>query len=212
MIVEHHISDDELYKVRAGTVKLLEVPELLFASVDGTGAPGSDGFQQALHVLYAVSYGVHFALKKHGVESRVHPLEACWTMPDPAGSFGDALARGGFGDAEKEAWTWTAMIRQPDGTPDEIVAEVVEGAGRRGDLPGLDRLHVAPWREGLCAQLLHVGPYADELPSVQRLHAFILESGMRPIGRHHEIYLGDPRRSAPEKLRTILRQPVEPTG
>jgi hypothetical protein len=186
------------------------VPELLFASVDGAGAPAGDGFQQALHVLYAVSYGVHFALKKHGVESHVHPLEACWTTADPAGSFAAALARGGFAGGDMDAWTWTAMIRQPDGTPDELVAEVVEAAGRRGDVPGLDRLQVGLWREGLCAQLLHVGPYADELPSVQRLHEFIVVSGLRPVGRHHEIYLGDPRRAAPEKLRTILRQPVEP--
>jgi hypothetical protein len=101
------------------------------------------------------------------------------------------------------------MIMQADPIDAVVVAEAVAQA-RGKDLPALDRLELRTWEEGRCAQLLHVGPYSEEAPSLTRLHTAIAEAGLRPRGRHHEIYLGDPRRSAPQRLRTILRQPVEP--
>jgi hypothetical protein len=99
-----------------------------------------------------------------------------------------------------------ALIMQPD----PIDAAATAEAARKKDLPGLARLAYIRWAEGRCAQLLHIGPYAAEAPSIAALHEAIAEAGYRPRGRHHEIYLGDPRRSAPEKLRTIIRHPVEP--
>ena len=99
---------------------------------------------------------------------------------------------------------------QPDPIDADVIAEALAQAQTRKPSPGLERLRYQRWAEGWCAQLLHVGPYGDEGPSIIRLHQAIAAAGYRPHGRHHEIYLGDPRRSAPDKLRTILRHPVEP--
>jgi len=119
-------------------------------------------------------------------------------------------------DSDRERWQWRALIAQPDPVDKSAVEQAIEQARAKKDLPALDRLRYERWVEGRCAQVLHVGPYADEGPSIARLHAGIAAAGYRPRGRHHEIYLGDPRRTPPEKLRTILRHPVEllptPTG
>jgi len=113
-------------------------------------------------------------------------------------------------DTDRDRWRWQAMIMQPDPIDADMVATARAQARAKKPVPGLERLRYQRWAEGRCAQLLHVGPYASEEPSIARLHQAIAAAGYRPRGRHHEIYLGDPRRSAPEKLRTILRHPVEP--
>jgi hypothetical protein len=113
-------------------------------------------------------------------------------------------------DSDRDRWHWRAMIVQPSPIDAAVIASAVEDARAKKDLPALDQLRYERWEEGRCAQVLHIGPYADENPSIVRLHEGITAAGYRPRGRHHEIYLGDPRRSAPEKLRTILRHPVEP--
>jgi len=113
-------------------------------------------------------------------------------------------------DTDRDRWRWQAMIRQPDPIDAETVAAALAQVRAKKPSPGLGRLRYQHWAEGRCAQLLHVGPYAGEAPSIARLHQAIAAAGYRPRGRHHEIYLGDPRRSAPDKLRTILRHPIEP--
>ena len=181
-----------LYRARRGVVELVDVPELAVLVVDGTGRPEGPEFADAVQTLFAVSYGAHFLLRKQrGDAPRVMPLEALW---DPPGD---------------DPWAWRALIVQPAPIDAALVAEAVERA-RRKPPPALDRVRLERWEEGRCAQLLHVGPYAGEGPSIDRLHLEIAGMGMRPRGRHHEIYLGDPRRSRPERLRTILRQPVQP--
>ena len=128
------------------------------------------------------------------------PLEGLWWADDS-----QALMTG-----EKASWSWTAMIMQPDQITESLVQEAIEVARRKRPLPAADLLRRQRFHEGRAAQILHVGPYSEEGPTIARLHAFIEEQRLRPAGKHHEIYLGDPRRSAPEKLRTIIRQPVSP--
>lgn len=199
-----------LYGARKGRVDLIEVPELVFAGVDGSGPPAGPAFARAIGALYPVAYGIRFALRKRGVDERVSPLEALWWTAHSASDFTAALERGGYDEEEMAAWSWRALIRLPAATDDALIAEVkVQAAGRHPDgAAALDEVRFFPWAEGLSVQTLHVGPYRAELATVQLMHDFIVTNGMVPTGQHHEIYLGDPRRCAPERLRTILRQPV----
>ena len=193
---------ESLYKARRDVVDFVDVPELAFAVIAGRGEPEGQAFSDALQALFSVSYGAHFLVKKAtGATTRVMPLEALWWVPGVPGA--DAMAM------SKDQWEWQAMIMQPAPIDAAVVESAIDQSRSKGGA-AVDLLRFEPWTEGRCAQVLHVGPYADEAPTVDRLHAAIAAAGLRPRGRHHEIYLGDPRRSAPEKLRTILRQPVEP--
>ena len=187
-----------LYRPAAGIVEL-DVPAFPLLMVDGGGDPDTvPAWREAVEALYAVSYAVKFALRRrHALDYVVMPLEGLWWADDPA-----SFLRG-----ERAAWRWTAMIMQPPEAGAELVAEAVAGVRAKKALPALERLRLETFTEGRCAQVLHVGPYRDEGAAIARLHAWIGErSTLR--GRHHEIYLDDPRRSAPEKLRTLLRQPM----
>lgn len=204
---------DALYKARKGVVAVVDVPELGFVVVSGQGDPGGSRFAEAVQALYTVSYGTHFLLRQErGEAPRVMPLEALWWMDDPEQQdIVRAVALGGasMADTDRDTWRWRAMIMQPDPIDEHMVSRALEKARKKG-LGALEDLRYERWEEGRSAQLLHVGPYAEEGPSIVRLHEGIAAAGYRPRGRHHEIYLGDHRRSAPEKLRTLLRHPVEP--
>jgi len=187
----------------------VQVPPLQFLMVDGRGHPNtSPAYREAIEALYAVAYGLKFGLKKAGVADwPVMPLEGLWWAEDKG-----AFAEG----TDRSAWQWTMMIAQPDLVTVEQVEQARTEACRRrssegsGGLPALDPTRLETYTEGLSAQILYLGAYADEGPTIARLHAWIAEQGYVPHGKHHEIYLGDPRRTAPERLKTILRQPVEP--
>lgn len=168
---------------------LVHIPEFNFLMVDGHGAPDATT-GPAITALYQASFKAKFAIKRGpaAMDYKVMPLEGLWWMPD--------MTR--FSLERKDEWDWTLMIRQPDEVDDELFDELEPDPSIR-----LER-----WVEGHVAQLMHMGPYSTEGPSVDRLHAYIDEQGYERIGKHHEIYLGDPRRSAPDKLRTVLRQPV----
>ena len=167
---------------------LVEVPEFTFLMIDGHGDPNL-GAGNAIQALYQASYRIKFRLKKSsGVDYKVMPLEGVWWASD----------MGAFTVGRKGEWNWTLMIRQPD----EVDEELVES------LPSSQPLRLERWEEGRAAQLMHVGPYSAEGPAIERLHAYIADQGLQMTGKHHEIYLGDPRRSAPERLRTVVRQPV----
>ena len=202
-----------LYKVRKGSLDIVDVPELGYLAIDGTGAPDGAEFSAAVPALYAVSYAARFMLKKErGDAPKVMPLEAQWWVDDPAQwDIINAVARGEatMAETDRDQWQWRAMIVQAEPIDADLISRAVEQSRKKG-LAALDRLEYERWTEGLCAQMLHIGPYAEEAPSIVRLHEGIAAAGYRPRGRHHEIYIGDPRRSAPEKLRTILRQPIEP--
>ncbi len=178
----------------------VDVPSMQYLMVDGGGDPNSDRrFQDAIGALYGTAYTIKFAAKKAGTPGiPVMPLEGLfWT------GAGEGLELGA-----KEGWNWTLMLMESEAVTRKLFQASVKELRERKDPPGLDRLRFETWREGKAAQVLHIGPYAAERPTIERLHAFIRDRGYRLSGKHHEIYLGDPRRSAPEKLKTVVRQPV----
>lgn len=184
----------------AGRFVLVELPPLPFLMIDGAGDPNTSAdYKRALEWLYSVSYGVKFMSKKElERDYTVAPLEGLW-WADDMDSF---LTR------DKDAWSWTMMIMQAAWiTPQMIARATDKAAAKLGAVPANLRLETL--EEGLCVQTMHVGSYDDEGPVLRRLHEeFLPENGLVETGRHHEIYLSDPRRTLPEKLKTVLRQPV----
>jgi hypothetical protein len=205
---------DALYSVRKGTVAFVDVPELGFLVLEGRGDPEGAAFREAIQALYAVSYGAHFALKKAtGEAPRVMGLEALWWVEGPeAEATMRRIASGeaSMSESDRGQWHWQAMIMQPAPIDRAVVERAILATRAKQDTASLAVVRYERWGEGLCAQILHVGPYATEPASIVALQAAIAEHGSTPRGRHHEIYLGDPRTSAPDRLRTILRQPVQP--
>lgn len=213
MLARMSMTATPLDSSRPALVDFIDLPELAFLSVTGRGAPRAAAFAEAVSALYTVSYSVHRLLKQQqGTAPKVRPLEALWWTDDEdqqrlvrAAAAGATATMAG----DPATWRWQAMIAQPEPIDARLVAQALHPA-RAKRVPALDSVRYIRWTEGRCAQILHVGPYGEEAPTIARLHAAIAEAGCRPRGRHHEIYLGDPRRSAPEHLRTVLRQPVEP--
>ena len=186
---------------------IVEVPELSFLMIDGRGDPNSsEAYQNALEALFGVAYTLKFALKRTDPERdfKVPPLEGLWWADGDPPSLDDL-------QSDRDAWNWTMMIAVPDGVTAAEVAAAAEAAVRRRPLPAAGRIRLKRFAEGLAAQIMHVGPYADEAPTIAALHAFVTEQGYELRGRHHEIYLGDPRRTAPERLKTVIRHPVKST-
>ena len=185
-----------------------------FLMVDGVGAPESPAFTDALQALYSVSYDAHFALKKAAGEApRVMALEALWWVEgDDAQATMQRFVAGetNMDESDRDHWHWRAMIMQLPPLDEVIVKQAITEAKFKKELAALDIVRFERLTEGPSAQIMHVGPYATEQVSLVTLHKAIADHGSRPRGRHHEIYLGDPRTSAPEKLHTILRQPIEP--
>ena len=189
-----------LYSASAKEPAVVEVLAMNFALVDGTGDPnGSTEFQQAMEALYPVSYTLKFMLKKSGgLDYAVPPPEGLWWMEGESG----------FDLRRKDLWRWTLMVMQPEAVTRELFAEAVAQVKAKRNPPGLSRLRFEGYDEGLSAQVLHLGPYAQEAATIEKLYAFIRDRGYELRGKHHEIYLSDPRRSAPEKMKTILRHPI----
>ncbi|ANF33432.1 hypothetical protein A0130_12720 [Leifsonia xyli] len=192
------------YAARRGRFDLVTVPPLRYLMIDGHGDPNSAArYQDALRTLYPVAYAAKFLSKRTlDRDYTVMPLEALWWADDMT-AFTSAR--------DKSQWDWTLLNLLPDWLTDAQLEEARAAVAAKGEAPLLDELRVATLDEGLCVQTLHVGPYDDEAPVLAELHeSFIPGEGLRMTGRHHEIYLSDARRTEPEKLRTILRQPVEP--
>ncbi|BAU53406.1 GyrI-like domain-containing protein [Mucilaginibacter gotjawali] len=190
-----------LYKVSANKISLVTVPKLNYLMIDGHGDPNNSvQFQEAVNALFSVSYTLKFMLKKseQQIDYGVMPLEGLWWTDD----------MNSFSMENKAAWKWTIMIMQPDFITSPIIEQAKELAAGRKALPMLNNLRLESMEEGVCAQLLHIGPYSAEGPNILKLHAFIKENGYKLHGKHREIYLNDMRRTAPEKLKTIIRQPV----
>jgi hypothetical protein len=189
-----------LYTASATEVSLVEVPPFHFLMADGVGDPNlAPAFPQAVEALFTLSYTLKFMVKKgQGVDYGVLPLEGLWAMADG----------GPFDPAARDRWRWTLMLRQPDFVDAGMVSQALAQARAKKNLPALEELRFARFAEGLSAQVLHVGPYSDEAPTMERLHRTIKEKGYHFAGLHHEIYLSDPGRTAPARLKTIIRQPV----
>lgn len=192
---------------RPGEVRIRTVPPRPVLAIDGQGAPGSPSFQAAVGALYSVAYGVHFTLKRRGTDAPVGTLEGLWSTVEPrAAADPEAFMPGDPAD-----WRWTLLFELPEAATDDDVAAARRDAERRHPSPALADLAVRRFDEGLVVEALHVGPYATEPETIARMVAAATEAGLARTGPHHEIYLGDPRRSAPERLRTVLRLPLLPS-
>jgi hypothetical protein len=202
-VIERPKDREDEYRVRPGAVRLLSLPEHRFVMVDGSGPPAGEAFEARMPGLYGTAYGLQFALKRRGVPGKVGPLEGSWWQAEGVTDL-DAILAG-----DREAWRWTLLIVLPEEASDGEIDEQLAAARTKVDPEIASTLRVERFDEGDVAQVLHVGSYAEERPSIERLHAGIAAAGSRPRGRHHELYLGDPRRSAPERLRTVLRHPIE---
>lgn len=192
-----------LYGARAGKPALVDVPPFRFLMVDGEGDPNTaPAFVEAIQTVYGLSYTVKFAAKKAdpGADHVVPPLEGLWWQEDMAG----------FSAERKDDWKWTVMIAQPATVTETMVEDAAAALVKKKKILAPFRFEL--FHEGPSVQVLHVGPYATEAETIRLLHEFARASGFELRGKHHEIYLNDPSRTAPEKLKTILRQPVSERG
>lgn len=195
-----------LYAPSAKKVEIVDVPTLNFAMIDGRVIAGvlpaeSSEFQQAVEALYGVSFTLKFASKlrkDNPIDYPVMALEGLWWTES-----------GEFDIARPGGWLWTLMIMQPDHITPDMFQEALQRLKEKKDNPALAKLRLEPFKEGLCIQTMHIGPYAEEPATVERMKAFARENGYVLCGKHHEIYLGDPRRAQPEKLKTVLRYSIQ---
>jgi hypothetical protein len=195
--------DRTLYGPSSKAFSVVEVPEQLFLMIDGRGDPNGPAFGQAVEGLFAVAYGVKFLSKKDpGIDYVVMPLEGLWWAEDMAVFDPE--------QGDRAQWLWRAMIRQPDHVTAEMVAEGVAKARAKGKGGGrVAEIRLEWFAEGPAVQIMHLGPFSEEGPTIRRMHQeFLPSQNLVENGHHHEIYLSDIRRTAPEKLRTVLRQPV----
>ena len=191
----------KLYKASATKMEIVDAPELNYLMIDGFGDPNnSPMFNEAIEALYGLSYTLKFMVKKGELQFDygVMPLEGLWWADD----MNDFLT------GNKAVWKWTLMILQPSLITPELVEQARKQLAGRKQVPALDRVRFEAMADGLSAQILYIGPYSGEPPTILRLHEFIKTNGYQLCGKHREIYLSDMRRTAPEKLKTIIRQPM----
>jgi hypothetical protein len=191
----------DLYMAPKDVPEMVDVPPMNYLMVDGSGNPNtSQEFADAVGALYGLAYTLKFKLKRGptAVDYVVMPLQGLWWADDM-----DVFAM-----MQRDDWKWRAMILAPKEVTPEMFEEAREELRAKKDPPALDRARLEEYTEGLSAQVMHIGPYADEAPTIERLHSFIREQGHEFRGKHHEIYLSDPNRTTPERMRTIIRQPV----
>lgn len=192
----------QLYAPSAKETSVLEVPPMSYLMIDGVGDPNtSKEYMDSIEALYAVSYTLKFMAKKsdNPIDYVVMPLEGLWWADD----------MDEFSVENKNTWKWTSMIMQPSFVTKAMVSQALEQVEKKKELAGLSRIRFEKFEEGLSAQIMHIGPYATETPTVSNLHKSIEDNGYSLRGKHHEIYLSDPRKSAPERLKTIIRQPIK---
>ena len=189
-----------LYRATAQKIDVVQVPEMHFLMVDGAGNPNnSPSFAAAVEALFSLSYSLKFMVKKEReIDYGVLPLEALWWSDDPTA----------FSTGNKDAWLWTVMVMQPELVTASLVDAALLEVRKKKQLPALPLLRFEAFTEGTSAQTLHIGPFSDEGPTIERVHQFIADTGDHLVGKHHEIYLSDIRRAAPEKWQTIIRQPM----
>ena len=190
-----------LYNPSSKEAVIVDVPEMNFLMVDGAGNPNTaQAYKDAVEALYAMSYAIKFMVKRGeaAVDYGVMPLEGLWWANDMTQ----------FNVENKDIWKWTAMIMQPKYVTKDLFTKAIEQVRERKSLPALPEMRFESLREGLVAQIMHLGPYSDEGPSIEKLHNFIGKQEHELRGKHHEIYLTDPQKSAPEQMKTVIRQPV----
>ena len=189
-----------LYQPSAKEVVQVDIPTFSFLMVDGKGDPNtSHEYTEAIEALFSVSYAAKFMVKKgpQKLDYAVMPLEGLW--------WADNMAA--FTANDKAQWKWTMMIMQPSFVSEEIIKTAMAKITRKKALPAAGQLRIETYAEGLCAQVLHIGPFSAEGPTIEKVHQFIAARGT-PTGKHHEIYLSDIRKADPTKWKTIIRQPM----
>jgi hypothetical protein len=188
------------YNPTAKEVTLIDIPKMNFIMIDGKGAPESEQFAGSIQALYPIAYTIKFDKKKaDGTDFTVMAMEGLFWADDMAAFMPET--------ADRQAWQWTLMIMQPDFISKADFNKAKEAAKKKKDNPFLDKVRFESYAEGKAAQLMHIGPYSAEGPNIQRIHNKIKGIGGKLTGKHHEIYLSDPRRVAPEKMKTVIRQP-----
>lgn len=187
-----------LYQPSAQKVVVVEIPDMNFLMIDGTGDPNTaQQYKDAVEALYSVAYTAKFMLKKEvGIDYAVMPLEGLWWADNGR-------------DTPKDSWHWTMMIMQPDCINDAWFTRAREQARQKKQLRALDKMRLETLHEGMAAQIMHIGPFDEEPRTLEKLDLFMKEHGYGFQGKHHEIYLSDLRKTAPEKLRTVLRHPLK---
>lgn len=190
-----------LYQPSAKEVVEVNVPTMNYLMVDGEGDPNtSQAYADAVEVLFMVSYAVKFMVKKgaSAIDYGVMPLEGLWWTDDMSK----------FSIDDKSNWKWTAMIMQPSFVTSESVELAISDVKKKKNPPGISKIRWMPFSEGRCAQIMHIGPFSVEGPTIEKVHQFIESQGLR-AGKHHEIYLSDIRKADPSKWKTIIRQPMQ---
>jgi len=201
--IDHKKKFEGVYKQPAKEISIVDVPEFQFLLIDGTGDPNNNPeYSSAVEALYALAYALKFKIKKGSftVDYAVMPLEGLWWADDMKL----------FQLESRENWKWTMMIMQPEFITDEMVQESITEVREKKNPSRLSNVRFSNFQEGRCAQIFHKGPYGkEEIPTIKRLHDFILENGYQLRDKHHEIYFNSPLRTNPENLRTIIRQPIK---
>lgn len=190
-----------LYYPSTKEVSVVDAPKMNFLMIDGQGDPNtSQEYQNAMEALFPVSFRAKFISKKEKSKDYVvMPLEGLWWVDDMEN----------FSIEDKSAWKWTSMIMQPDFITNSMIDKAIKEVKEKKNPPALPKIRFESLHEGLSAQIMHIGPYSAEGPTVEKLHGFIEDEGYKMRGKHHEIYLSDIRRTNPERLRTVIRQPIE---
>mgnify|MGYP000936607512 CR=1 FL=1 len=190
-----------LYQPSTKEVIQVDVPGFRFLMVDGSGDPNTTKeYAEAVEALFSVSYTTKFMAKKGalGIDYSVMPLEGLWWANDMSA----------FLTNTRSDWNWTMMIMQPALVPDELIRSAIAEVKRKKAPPAIDKLRLEEFAEGNCAQIMHIGPFSEEGPTIERVHSFInARTGL--TGKHHEIYLSDIRRADPAKWKTVIRQPMK---
>jgi hypothetical protein len=194
-----------LYNPSVKEINFVGVPAMNFVMIDGSGDPNaSQEYRDAIEALYSISYTLKFTIRKaQGIDYGVMPLEGLWWTDDMSL----------FSPANKDIWKWTAMIMQLEHVTRDLFQTALEQVAKKKDLPALSKARFQSFQEGRSAQIMFIGPYSAEGPTIEKIHEFIKDHGETFDGliqKHHEIYLSDPRRTIPEKLRTVIRQPIKP--
>ena len=190
-----------LYQPSAKEVVQIDVPTMNYLMVDGEGDPNtSQAYSDAVEVLFMVSYAVKFMIKKgaSAIDYGVMPLEGLW--------WADDMSK--FSATDKSNWKWTVMIVQPSFVTQEIIERAIADVKKKKNPMAISKVRLESLSEGKCAQVMHIGPFSEEGPTIEKVHQFI-DSKSKRTGKHHEVYLSDIRKAAPSKWKTIIRQPMQ---
>jgi len=202
--INHANEFSYLYKQPKNKISLVDVPPLKFLVIDGIGDPNNNpDYSEALSALYSTAYKLKFAIKKGplAIDYKVMPLEGLWWAEDMAF----------FNLENRSNWLWRMMIMQPEYISENLFTTIIASLKQKKELPKLDDVRFETYQEGLCMQILHLGPYGEgERETINKLHTHIESEGYQRVGKHHEIYFNSPLRTAPENLKTIIRQPIKP--